>query len=129
MTIEAAVISFLLAVDDLEDLVEDRIKPLKLDPNSEIPAIVIYPISSPPILRMEGASKEFRTRLQFDIWAKTLSDAKAVSSEVRLALDGYKGTMGSVRVDSVVFLDESGDLDPENDNVRIIQEYEFYHGE
>ncbi len=127
MSIEADIITHMLAVSGIAALVSDRIQPLRLDQNSALPGITLNRIGTTPQHRQEGKAQEFETRIQFDIWATSYKSAKAVASQVRLALDGFRGTMGSSRVDSVRFLDEIDDFEPENENVRVIQDFDFYH--
>lgn len=129
MSVEAGLIAYLLADTDVSALVSTRIKPLQLAENTALPGITINRVSTSPVHKHNGKATEFRTRFQLDIWAETFSSAKALCTKVRLALDGYSGTMGAYRVDSVVLLDEVDDFEPENDNVRVIQEYELYHVE
>lgn len=125
--IEAGLISYLLSVTAVTDLVGQRIKPVKLDPNGALPGITVNRITTSPVFRQEGATTEFKTRFQLDIWATSYSSAKTVAEELRGALDGFSGTMGATRVDSVMFLDETDDFEPENDNYRLIHDYELFH--
>lgn len=81
--------------DALKDLVSDRCYPLMMPQNPVLPAIVYSRQASDPQYRLEGGSSLSQVRMQIECYAKTYDEAKAISADVRSAMEeaSFKGTM------------------------------------
>lgn len=91
-----------------------RVYPKKLPQTPTLPAVVYHRIDTPREHSQQGASELAHPRFQFDCWAETRSGAKAVADAVRLALDGFQGSMGSapgIDVSGAFAEDESDEYD------------------
>jgi len=70
-------------------------------------------------------------RFQFDAWATTYAAAKAITDQIRAALNGYKGTI-TIGADSVVVQaslvdDERYDPDMDAGLERLSSDYKVWH--
>jgi hypothetical protein len=127
MSMEASLITYLLAQTAITSIVSTKIKYMQLDENTTLPAIIINRISGTPIERQEAKSKECSTRYQIDTFATSYNQALDISNKIRLALDGYSGTMSGTRVSAIRLLDETDDFEPELNNIRVIQDFQIFH--
>ena len=100
------------------------------------PYIVIQQISGDHVRHMQGPSGLAKERYQFDCIAETQTVANQVAEQLRLALDGYRGDMGTgpTQVQGAFLLDEGDTLDasPDQDKARaygVRQDYEIWHDE
>ena len=129
MLIEAAIFKYL---SEYTGLVGKRVYPSKLPQKPTLPAITYQKISGPHVHSHGGISGLTRPRYQFTCWAEKYSDAKAIAEVLRLALDGYKGTMGgSGGVDVSAILSEGdGDIyDPETQLNGVWHDFFIWHAE
>lgn len=132
MRIEQALIKHLLANPGVTTLVKDRVHLKKYPQRGELPAIVIHKVSGPREHSHDGPSALAHPRYQFDIYAKDAQAANDLAEKVRLALDGYKGTMGGVdgvRVDGVFLEDERDDYDDGAEVQACSLDFTVWHGE
>lgn len=101
ITIEEGLAAFLVANAGVNALISGRVYPNKLPQDVTLPAITYQRIDSPRIHAHDssGATGTARPRMQIDCWAggsEPYKSAKAISDAVRAALDGYRGTFGTV---------------------------------
>lgn len=119
MNIVAAFIQYLLSVSEVSAAVGTRIRPLRtvqnpvkgktaamLGDGDTLPRITVDRISNPRNPCLTGATTLANPRLQVDIEAATYSSAKEVAEVLRNCLDGYRGHMADVFVDSCLLEDE-----------------------
>ena len=66
---------------------------------------------------------------QFDAWAETYLAAKQLSRELRLALDGYRGIMGTETIHGVFIRNELDVYEDLTKLHRIILDAEIFHTE
>ena len=71
MTVEHSIVQFLMAETKVADLVGNRVFPVKLPDQTELPAITYARISSVRQRSHSGKSNLTGSRYQFSIWAKT----------------------------------------------------------
>lgn len=115
----------------------DRLYPLHLPQNAELPAHVFQIVSDDPVTTHDlaqehplytGARYE-QTRVQFSTWANTYDDADAASNELRAAITGARGIWGDVSVESVLPQISLDDFEPETGLYRRICDYTIsWHG-
>jgi hypothetical protein len=96
--IEEALRDHLLS--ELGDLVGNRVYPLRMMQNAQMPAIVYQRISTSPRHRQGGPASLTRHRFQIDCWARTYGEAAAVACRVQWALDGRRGRIGAILMDN-----------------------------
>lgn len=96
--IESALRSRLATFSGLTALVGTRIYPLIMPQDAAFPAVTYQKISGPRVHAKEGPLGEAYPRFQVSVWAKEFGDSRRVSEQVRLALDGWRGTVAGVTV-------------------------------
>lgn len=104
---EKAIYAILAADTDVAALVATRIYPVRRVQGDALPAIVYRRISSTHIHSTQGSSGACNARIQIDCWAATYAGAKTLADKVRLALDGYHGTAGTIDVHHILIEDET----------------------
>lgn len=102
MTMGAGLYSYLASVTDLTDEVSTRIYASAAPQGTTLPYITYHEISGETQHHQTAAAGLVDSRFQIDVWAANHTSREAVFEEVRLALDGYEGAMGSTTVDRVV---------------------------
>lgn len=85
-----------------------RIYPNVIPQDATLPAIAYQRISGPRVMKHSGASGLTFARMQYSCTAASYSAAKALLHQVRAALNGYTGTMGTggVKVEHCVVKNE-----------------------
>lgn len=132
MRIEQALVQHLLTNAAVAAKVGNRVHLKQLPQRSTLPAIVIHKVSGPREHSHDGSSGLARPRFQFDMYAATAEAANDLAEKVRLALDGFRGTMGGVsgvRVDGVFLENERDDYDDSAEVQAVSQDYIVWHGE
>jgi len=107
----------------------DRIYPLVLPPDVTLPAIAYTRISSPRLHCLTGFSHYARPRFQFTAWALTYEAAKDLANEIRVALDGYLGTVGGVNIQSSFAENELDMYEPQSGFYGVLVDFFIAHGE
>jgi len=132
VTIEEALVAYLLANGGVSTLIGTRCHPQKLPERPTYPALRYTQLDGPRDMHMQGASGHATPRYQLDAFATTYAQAKALAKAVRLALNGFSGTMGGaggVEVDAVFLVDErdlyDDDTEPEG-LYAVSQDFEIH---
>ncbi|MFW6079533.1 MAG: DUF3168 domain-containing protein [Gemmatimonadota bacterium] len=132
MALEASLREHLEADGAVAARVGGRVYPVLLPPDVTYEAISYRRISAPREHAQTGPSGLVRARIQVDSWATTYGGAKDLAEDVRRALDGFRGTMGTTvttRVDSTM-LEGDRDLYDEDAEVHRVQhDYLIWYGE
>lgn len=129
--IEKAIFAILNGAPALSALVADRIYPLRAPQNAEAPFITYRRISGPRLRSIGGASGQANPRFQIDVFAASYASSKDAGTEVRLALDNFRGTAAGVVIRSCS-LDSDRDLidpDAEPTLYRVSQDFTLWHDE
>jgi len=101
-----------------------RIYPAGTRPKQgSVPAITYLLVSDVPSRSLSGPSGLARARLQLDHWESTALLAKTRARTVRLLIDGYSGSMGTVAVTSISRLNTYSNYDPKAKEHRTIVDY------
>ena len=114
MTIEAVIKTRLSGFAGLSALVSDRIYPVTLPQNVEMPAVSYRRVSAERVSAMGVDTGLVRARFQFDCWSGehkngdsgTFDEARAVAKQVRLALQRWRNTSGTVVQDTFMVGDQ-----------------------
>jgi hypothetical protein len=97
-SIEGAFVAIMLADPTLSPLVGDRIFPMMLPEDTQLPALTYHSVDSP---KPHSTLDVETPRIQVSCWAQTYGGAtgvKVVAQAVKNALHGKSGTYDSVRV-------------------------------
>lgn len=127
MTLEEGLVTFLEAFSPA--IAEGRIHPLVLPQNTDLPAVTFQRISGPRVRSLSGPGGKARPRIQLDAWANTYTEAQALATQLRQALDGYKGLMGTVQVDNVSLATDWDRNDPNREIKGVSMDFMFSHVE
>lgn len=105
--------TYLLTKSGITDLIGgsgsgNRIYPGFIPQGVSLPAVALNLISDVPHHDTDGANGWAEARIQVDCYGALPPAAEAVSEQIRLACDGYSGTMGSSNV-QFCFKDDGGD--------------------
>lgn len=119
MTVEEVLVTILYAHSGLTALIGTR-----LYANGEVPAnerrdyVVYQEISSPRDHTHSGPSGYSKPRIQFYGYSETHAGAKAIQTQLRLALDGYSGEVGGEKVWGTFVVNANEIPDPTTDLFR-----------
>ena len=134
MTPEEAIYSKLVAATAINALVVGRVLPDYLPQGTALPALLYQRISGPRVHSMTGASGTAYPRITITSWGKTYKKAKELADLVRRELDGFKGTVDTLYIQSCLLQDERDvpEIAPQDDALRrfgIAQDYIIWHDE
>ena len=132
MIIEEALVTYLTGYAGLTALIGTRVHPLRLPETPTYGAVTYQRISAPRIQSHTGSSALAFPRFQFDCYATTYLGAKRVAEQLRLALDGFKGTMGGatgVAVGSSLSQSDRDFYDPATRTWRVSIDFIIGHTE
>ena len=103
MSIEAGLVTHLLADGPVAALVAARVDPIKLPQSPTYPAITYEIISDIPHRSLDGDSDLEAVRVRIHCWAETYAVAVDLAGKVRTAVGDFSGTMGTTVVVSSKF--------------------------
>jgi len=99
MSIEEGIRYILINDTDVAALISARVYPMLMPQGYTLPAIVYQRISvDRPHTLDQGPVGRAIGRFQVDCYAETYAAVNELANKVRLALDGFKGDMGSQSV-------------------------------
>lgn len=134
--LEEGLIAYLASYAGLTALISTRVYGTRKPQTVELPCLVIQRISTPRELTHDtsGASGDLaHPRFQFDAWATTEASAKAITEQVRAALNGKTGSIGSggvtYTIQAALVEDEAPDYVPEVDLYRSRSDFIIWHVE
>lgn len=120
LTIMAAIVTILLGDATVTGLVGDRIYPVYVPQGVSGSAITIQLISAPRVSSFDGPGGLVFSRYQFNAWGATYGNIEQVLKAVRLAIDGYVGTVGGRVIQNIEMEDEAdiNNITPGVDKLR-----------
>jgi hypothetical protein len=89
--IEQDVVEVLLADAAVEALVGDRIFPVTVRYETQLPAVTYQRMSGERTYTMGGRGGWATVRIGMSAWARDYSAARSIADAVRVALDAYEG--------------------------------------
>lgn len=117
------VLYYLLKEDvDVKALVGTRIYPVNIPQAASMPAIVYEQTAGPREHTMAGPIGMVAAGFNINCWAETYGGADALADKVRILLDGYDSTVGTVYV-YVMFLENETDLLEQLPDARVTRRY------
>ena len=102
MTIETGLNAHLLADGGVAAIVGDRVYPINVPQDVDLPAVAYMRISGAPDYTHDGESGLESARFQFTCEALTYSAAKGLALAVRAAISGYTGAMDDVTIGALL---------------------------
>lgn len=126
MTVEADIFSRLSGYSGLTALVSTRIYPVRLPQKPTYPAIVYTRISAERISAMGDDTGTVRPRFQFDVYATTYANARAVTEQLRKALQRYSGT-DTVTIQEIFVIGESEFYEDETELYHTAIDFEIIY--
>lgn len=117
--VEAALVSKLQGDTAVAAVVAARIYPLLLTQGTALPAIVYQRLSSYGEHANDTNSTLISSRIRFDCYGKTYTDAKNLAIKVKTCLDGFIGLILSVHIDGILFVDEFDSYDEDAELVVV----------
>jgi hypothetical protein len=136
--VEEALVARLIAVSGVSSLVLDsgsspatyRIYPRKLPQNPTMGAITYQLITGESFESLTGSSGLTFRRFQFDAWSSGYILAKQLAEQIRLALQGFTGTVSGVKITGILKESDNGDFfDHETNLWRVSADYNVHHEE
>ena len=106
-------------------LVGTRIYKAQAKQFDSVPFIVYFKISTNPAQAKSGPSKLDTLRVQVSLYHSDGTAIDVLAETVRTALDRYSGTVGAYNVDSISFLDDADNRDPDTKYYHIAQDYQI----
>ena len=97
-----------------------RIYPLTAPPEAARPFAVMTRVSTVRDQALDGPGGLARARLQLDIYAATVLQARSISTAVRAALDGFSGAASGVTIHRIALDGEQEQFDAPGDLYRTI---------
>lgn len=111
--IEAPLRTYLMAIDDLTDIIGTRLYPMIVPQSAPLPYVVY---------RRTGTEREYTEHgshaglaiaaIDFEAYADGYEDVKELSEVLRQAFDGHSGTLGTYERISILLTDESDLVEP-----------------
>lgn len=129
--VEVHLFNRLIGFPGVASLVGSRIFPLKMAPDTKLPAITYQRISGERVLSMDKDSGLAHPRIQFDAWGNSYAEVKKLAEQVRLALEGYRDMTSTVMINGVIYLGDT-DLYSEAESTeiyRVSMDFEVWHNE
>jgi len=106
MSVKSSLITHLTGVAGLSALVGSRVGFSRVSHGDALPYIVANQVSGDHKHHMTAATGIVVGRFQFDCYGASLLEATNVAEQLRLALDGKRGTVGDVFFSSCHLADE-----------------------
>lgn len=132
MILEEALYHRLANFSGLASLVSTRIYPMRLPPAAVFPAVTYQRVSGVRVQSLGGPTGLAAPRFQISVWASSYSSAKAVATQVRLALDGFQGNMGAspyINVSGITLENDLEMIDPDTQLFHIPSDFTIWHQE
>ena len=134
--LEEGLASYLSTYVGLTPLIGARTYPMRIPQGATLPCLTYQRISTPRILthQSSGATGDLaHPRFQFDAWATTQKAAKAIIDQVRAALNGKTGEIGTapnnITIRAALVEGETPEYDPETKLYRCQSDFTIWHEE
>ncbi len=135
-TIETGIVSYLQSYSGLTSLISNRVYLMYIPQSATLPCLVYSRVSTPRELTHDtsgSAGALAHSRFQFDAWDESYSSVKSITDQVRAALNGKSGSIGSggnaVTIRASLVDEESPEYNPETNLYRSRSEYIIWHEE
>ncbi len=120
MQIEEALRAYLLTIVPLTNLINQRILADELS-DITLPAVTYFKVSDIKDHTLTGQLNLERPYIQFTVFAKTKTSARAISELIKTALCDFTGTMSGIFIQKIELQNELSNLETQS-GVRIFTE-------
>ncbi len=130
--LEEGLLTYLQAYAGLTALISTRVYLRTVPQGVTYPCLTFQRISTPRVKTMDssGATGDLASpRFQFDAWATTDLAAKAITDQVRAALNGKQGAVGAVTIRAALVDGEQPIFEPKENLSRNHSEYIIWQEE
>ena len=123
MTEGKAIYSILTSTSAVSAIVGTRIYPQIAAQGAAFPFVVYVLQDTSPSDTKSGVSTLDEVRYDIVVASETYAEASDLTNKIRTALDRYTGTVESVVIDSIQFIDLDADNDPGTETYVTSSEY------
>ncbi|PQO33153.1 hypothetical protein C5Y96_09850 [Blastopirellula marina] len=116
MTIQQAIVNYLLEQSNVTDLVSNRIFTNHLPQKPEFPAITIRLVSADHGRNLDGPNGVVRARIQIEAWSKDFLESQDIAEQVRTKVQGYSGLMDELLIRSCGLEEDIDTPEPPDDD-------------
>lgn len=117
-------------LDPLVPSVESRIYPMGLRPQEDaLPGITYRLVSGPTSHYSHGGPSDHEVSFQLDCWADDADDAMDTDTELRTALDGFRGWWDDYRIGSTFLSIVVDDYEPATGLFRRLRQVDIHYRE
>ena len=134
--LEEGLIAYLRTYSGLAALISTRVYGMMIPQAATLPCLVVQRISTARTLthQTDGTTGDLTSpRFQFDAWAETQASTKAISDQVRAALNGKTGAISTgataVTIRAALANEEAPTYEPEAELYRCRSEYIIWYQE
>jgi|WetSurMetagenome_2_1015567.scaffolds.fasta_scaffold00567_25 hypothetical protein len=127
MSLKTALATILEDTTALTALVGTRIYSVMLPQGFTLPAVVFRMTADETERILSGHAGKARTTFEVSYCAVTDTAAETGGEIIRIALDGYSGTVSSVKIQSVIMTTRSDDYEPDLNIFRRVMEFKIGH--
>lgn len=110
-------------------LVADRVYPRRMPRTPIFPLVLYTRIATRRGVTHSGADGLAEPRIQFDVYAQDPDSADSVAEQLRMALHGFRGSMGDLEVGSVFVVNDQDADDAETGLFRRILDAQITYAE
>lgn len=129
MTIETALFTRLSGYAGLSALVSARIYPKRAPQNATLPCLVYERVSATRVPALNSDTDIVEARFQITVVASTYSSILSVSTQVRSALQRYRGTVSGIVIDDIQIVNDTDIYDPAVEFYQRAIDFEITHRE
>lgn len=110
-------------------LVGTRVYPVRFPQSVTLPCLTYQRISTPRLHTHDKAGGTAHPRFQITAWDDDPKTVKGVVDAVRVCLDGYVGTVQTVKIQAILSDDENMSYEPESQLYWINLDFIIWHEE
>ena len=122
-------IRYILVNDTEVKKITTRCYPVTIPQSPTYPLILYTKITGMRDHHLRGPSGHAHPHFQIEAWAETYTGAKFLASAIRVALDGYSGTVLGVVIGSILIDSERDIYESEIKIYRVISDWYIWHKE
>lgn len=115
-SLKSGLVAYVLADPTVSGLISNRLYAKRASQNNPAPYIVWSTVSADETAAHDGPTGLEEFRIQFSIYAETISDSESVRDALKDRINGFSGSMGLVTVGSCFFKNE---IDLHDDTVGL----------
>jgi hypothetical protein len=134
-TLEQGLISYLKGYAGLATIISTRVFGFRIPQKATIPCLTLQRVSTAREQTHDtsGGSDLAQVRIQFDAWSETSVVSKSITDQLRAALNGKKGNIGTapyqISIQAALVEDEAPEIDPVTEFYRSRSDYFIWQTE